>query len=382
MRKIDIMEHLYAVVDYGSSALKVVYSRELNDTPKYFTMQPEIIEVSADAVKGYRKNFSSDPARHAFVGTNDRYYAVGELAQDVFRSTLNLTEPKSNNAIGRTLAAITVAAQLAQINVSKKFRLFLSCLLPAGELVDRDILEDNLREAFKNFDTPMGGLQVNLKYFNCHPEGGGLAVFYEEHCDLADRQLGVIMMGHRNSSCFVVQNSIYRRLRSTDLGFATVVNDIQLATSAYKDKTITAGVATYLLSNGQDKTPLVKMLMRNNPTAREQELDNLLKAIDISKGKFWNSFVQWLAIQLPLDEVVFGGGVAELFKIEMLDYLSGKLPNLPNKNCPAIYLHGGLEYPDNTLIPTDLQARFADVQCLWEKDILPVAKSYWDNVKK
>lgn len=375
------MEYLYAVIDYGSSALKMVYSTQLTDTPQYLMMQPEIIEVAVDDVQEYRKNFNLDPTRYAFIGTNDRYYATGELAQEVFRSTLNLTEPKSNNAIGRTLAAITVAARLAQIDVGKKFRLFLSCLLPAGELVDRDILEANLREAFKNFDTPMGRLQVNLKYFNCHPEGGGLALFYEEHCDLADRQLGVIMMGHRNSSCFVVQNSVYRRLRSTDLGFATIVNDIQLATSGYKDKTITAAVATYL-SKEDDRTPLVKMLLRNNPIAREQELDKLLKAIDLSTRKFWNSFAQWLAIQLPLDEIVFGGGVAELFKVEMLDYLSGKLPNLPDKNCPAIYLHGGLEYSDDTLIPTELQARFADVQCLWEKDIMPIAKSYWLNVSE
>ena len=71
------------------------------------------------------------------------------------------------------------------------------------------------------------------------------------------------------------------------------------------------------------------MLLRNNPTAREQELDGkLLKAIDLATRKFWNSFVQWLAIQLPLDEIVFGGGVGELFKVEMLDYLSDKLPNI------------------------------------------------------
>jgi hypothetical protein len=119
------VEYLYAVIDYGSSAMKVVYSTVLTDTPQYFMMQPEIIEVAVDDVQEYRKNFNLDPTRYAFVGTNDRYYATGELAQEVFRSTLNLTEPKSNNAIGRTLAAITVAARLAQIDVGKKFRLDL-----------------------------------------------------------------------------------------------------------------------------------------------------------------------------------------------------------------------------------------------------------------
>jgi hypothetical protein len=375
------LEYLYAVVDYGSSALKVVFSKELTDTPKYFAMQPEIIEVPVEAVEEYRQKFLSDPVRYAFVGIQARYYAVGELAQEAFRSTLNLAEPKSNKAVGRTLAAIAAAVRLSQIKVGRKFQLFLSCLLPPGELQDRDILEENLRQALLDFDTPLGRLQVNLKYFNCHPEGGGLALFYEHHRgDLADRQLGVIMMGHRNSSCFTVQKGIYRKFRSSDLGFATVVNDIQAATtSAYKDRTLTAAVASYLLSNEEDKAPLANMLLRDTPSARERELDKLLQAIDLSKRKFWNSFSQWLTVQFPFDEIVFGGGVAELFESEMLDYLNGKLPNLPDKNCPAIYLHGGLNYSDNTLISADLQARFADVQCLWEKDIMSIAMSYHGN---
>lgn len=378
------MEYLYAVVDYGSSALKVAFGKELTQTPRYFTMQPEIIEVPVEAVEEYRHNFLTDPVRSAFVGIKDRYYAVGDLAQEAFRSTLNLTEPKSNNAVGRTLAAIAVAAQIAQINSGKKFKLFLSCLLPPGELLDRDILEQNLRQALQNFDTPMGKLQVNLLYFNCHPEGGGLSLFYEEHRgDMADRALGVIMMGHRNTSCFTVQNSVYRKFRSIDLGFATVVNDIQLATSAYKEKSITAAVASYLLSREEDKAPLLKMLLRNTPSAREQELDKLIKAIAIAKKKFWNSLSQWLTVQFPqIDEIVFGGGVAQMFVPEMVEFFQGKLPNLPDKSCPAIYLNGGLEYSDNTVIPKELQARFADVQCLWERDILPTAKSYWNSIKK
>lgn len=378
------MEYLYAVVDYGSSALKVAFGKELTQTPRYFTMQPEIIEVPVEAVEEYRHNFLTDPVRSAFIGIKDRYYAVGDLAQEAFRSTLNLTEPKSNNAVGRTLAAIAVAARLSQINIGKKFKLFLSCLLPPGELLDRDILEQNLRQALQNFDTPMGKLQVNLLYFNCHPEGGGLSLFYEEHRgDMAGRELGVIMMGHRNTSCFTVQNSVYRKFRSIDLGFATVVNDIQLATSAYKEKTITAAVASYLLSREEDKAPLLRMLLRNTPSAKEQELDKLLKAIAIAKKKFWNSLSQWLTVQFPqIDEIVFGGGVAQMFVPEMVEFFQGKLPNLPDKSCPAIYLNGGLEYSDDTVIPKELQARFADVQCLWEKDILPIAKSYWNSIKK
>ncbi len=50
----------------------------------------------------------------------------------------------------------------------------------------------------------------------------------------------------------------------------------------------------------------------------------LLKAIDLAKRKFWNSFNQWLTVQFLFDEIIFAGGVAELFELEMLDYLKGK----------------------------------------------------------
>ncbi len=84
------MEYLYAVIDYGSSSLKVAFTKEINEHPKsenphYFTMSPEVIEVSADAIEKYRSAFKVDPAKYCVVGIDDRYYAVGELARQAFR---------------------------------------------------------------------------------------------------------------------------------------------------------------------------------------------------------------------------------------------------------------------------------------------------------
>lgn len=378
------MEHLYLAIDYGSSLIKVVFGDRLDENPHYFTMQPETIEVSTEAIEEYRSAFVADPARYCFIGVEGSYYAVGGLAQQVFRSTLNLAEPKSNYAVQRTLAAVAIAARLAGIDTAKKFRLFLSCVLPPGELRDRDILKEDLTIALQNFDTPTGKLRVSSWYFNCHPEGGGLSLFYERYRgDLGDRSLGVVMMGHRNASCFTVRHHMSQEFRSSNLGFATVVSDIQALTSAYSEKDLTNAVARYLLGKEEDKEPLTKILLRNTQQAREQELDKLLKAISISKLKFWNAFAQWLAMQLPqIDEILFGGGVAKIFEREMADYFKDKLPNLPEKTYPGVYLQGGLKYPEKTLIPIELQARFADIQCLWEHDILPNAKSYWQNKKE
>ena len=89
---------------------------------------------------------------------------------------------------------------------------------------------------------------------------------------------------------------------------------------------------------------------------------------------------QWLRIQLPnIDEIVFGGGVGRIFAQEIVDRFENKLSNVPGENHQAIYINGGLIYPEGTSIPVELQDRFADVQCLWEKDILVIANEYWSG---
>ena len=120
------MEYLYVVIDYGSSLIKVEYGKELNHCPDYFSMQPEVIKVSPIAIEGYQELFTKSPTNYAYVGTEGTYYAVGRLAQEDFRSTANLSEPKLSCAVERTLAVIAVAAQKSE--VGKKFKLFLSCL--------------------------------------------------------------------------------------------------------------------------------------------------------------------------------------------------------------------------------------------------------------
>ena len=51
------IEHLYAVVDYGSSSLKFVYSQELNENPQYLMMEPEVIEIPATSIDECRQGF-------------------------------------------------------------------------------------------------------------------------------------------------------------------------------------------------------------------------------------------------------------------------------------------------------------------------------------
>ena len=104
-------------------------------------MEPEVIEIPvATSIDECRQGFNIHPVGHAFVGIGGRYYAVGELARTRFHSTMNYQEPKTNNAILRTLAnnailrtlaAIAVAVRLCRIKTGKKsgYSFAVCCLL-------------------------------------------------------------------------------------------------------------------------------------------------------------------------------------------------------------------------------------------------------------
>ena len=379
------MEYIYVVIDYGSSIMKVECDTAFNQSPRYFTMEPETIEIKFSAVSDYRSRKEDQvqaSLTEVFVSVKDLYYAVGKLARQEFRATPNLAQLKLSSAVPRTLAAIWVAAQ--KCAVGKKFKLFLTCVLPPGEYEDRHSLKERLREALLCFDSPTGKLQVNMIYFKCFPEGAGLSMCYDKYRGgLGERKVGVIMMGHRNLSCFMVEDSIQHKFRSSDLGFSTVVLEVQSRTSGYKERDITAAIAPYLLSPSKDQTTLEQLLLQNTPSEREEELAKLVKAIDLAVTNYGNAVVQWLTVQLPnIDELTIGGGAAKIIKDVLANHYRGKLPNEPGKNNSAVYFNGALKYPSDTLVPLELQARFADVQCLWECNIIPTAQAYWEQKKK
>jgi hypothetical protein len=370
------MENLYVALDFGSSSLKCLYSKELSGVPEYLVMGPESIKVIPEAIERYRQKggFQGEVIAHSFVGIEGIYYAVGSLAQKEFQAIPVLGELKSFQAVQRALAAVWVAAQRS--GLGRKFRLLLSCLLPPGEYQDRTKLEEDLRQALKGFDTPTGKHQISMPFFNCHPEGTGLSMWYlSKRGEMLDRKLGVVMLGHRNASCFVVESKVCGKFRPSDLGFAMVVRSIQQATSGYKEEDITRVVASYWAT--EDETQLNGLLLQKTEEARAVEKERLVKAIEIARSIYWNSLSQWLAEKMVgVDEVTVGGGVTALFQEEIRNYFRERLPNLPGEKFCGIFLDGGLKIPDNTTIPSELHSRFADVYCLWERDIHPNAVRY------
>lgn len=367
------MKKLYMALDLGSSVIKVLYTHEEpTECPNYLKVEPEVIEMNDSESDRHRSDPRLDefPLNKVFVSVDDTYYAIGELAREQLRATANIQELKLNYAVPRTLGAVFAAAHKS--GLGKKYALYITCLLPPGEVKDGDSFYQQLNAALKSFDTPTGIHNVSLKYFNCAAEGVGLALFFDKYQpNPPERSRGILMMGHRNMSFFVERNKRYQKLKSSDLGFAQVVSDIQSETSGYKERDLTKVVARYLVSKDKNSAILQSLLLKT-PKLRDAELASLIEEIEKAKTAFWNAAKQWLSIQtIGVDEIIIGGGVARIFERELAIYFKDKLPNLPDKNYSGVYLYGNLKYPANTKIPIELQDRFTDVQGLWERDLIP-----------
>jgi hypothetical protein len=385
--------NLYLTIDLGSSLIKVLHGTQPNKL-NCLTIEPEVAEISAKIMSQYQ-NVAGNPVKRIFVGIGDRYWAVGILAKEEFRATANLLKLKSEFAVQRILAAVWTASQNYDTGRSE-LKIFMSCLLPPGEMQDRDSIESDLTIALKEFDTPSGKIQSKLKYFNCHPEGGGLAEFYtKNHPEIADKRLVIVMLGHRNLSCYTIDSGYAKNYQSSDLGFVSVIKSIQSQTSGYSESAIAEYVPKYIRAV-IDRNPsfndrhnkelarqkLLPMLLRSSDVDRQRELETLAEAIDIARASYWNSISQWLEIQLgQANDVVIGGGTCWLFA-EELDRFIRSLPRIQSNMAIYNRLNAGLRYPNNSNLPVDLQDRFADAYCLWWSDLAVVAERYEKRSKK
>lgn len=375
--------NIFLGVDLGSSLVKVLHSSTVNVEPNYFTIEPEMILVEGHLLDKYRQpHFSPTVAEdYAFVGVGANYYAVGLLARKSFSSTPDLRLLKSSYAVQRILTAVWLAVVKSGGKIGEKgIKLFITCLLPPGELKDVHKMMNSLAEALTSFDTPLGVLQVNLRHFDCHPEGGGLALYYQQfHSQSKSRMLGVVMMGHRNTSVYQLNQGIAQNPRSSDLGFALVAKDIQQMTSGYKERDIVKATAKYLISgvtDVPDDKHLRKILLSIDSADREQELAKLIEAVASAKNAYWNSIKQWLTTQLDeTTDLLVGGGTCRMFTSELRKYVC-QLPEIVGKPESIYFLNAGLKYPSDALIPKELEDRYADVYCLWSLKLAPIASEY------
>ena len=118
-------------------------------------MEPEVIKVSLDSVTSSTEILgATSPENIAWVNINSETFAVGYLALKKYYANAGLKELKYERAIAKTASAVWAASQ--KLKLGCNFQLALACLLPPGELENKQSLGEQLGAALANYITPTG----------------------------------------------------------------------------------------------------------------------------------------------------------------------------------------------------------------------------------
>jgi hypothetical protein len=349
---------LKLAIDFGGSSTKVMATTE--DKSSALVMSPEAIEARSEYLDDYRQQLGADLLHRCFVGVGDRYFAVGSLAVSL-GATQALKRLKSQTVAAKVLAVVSILAN--RWNLGRSFDLELGCLLPPGEFSDRSQLQLELGEALADFDTPLGGLKVDLKAISFYPEGFGIVHLYRLQRP-GTVKFGVIMAGHRNISCYALQGDRLINPATCDLGFKFWIDLILEKTSGYELGSLTDAVAEYWLTKDEG---VLEPILRSTKD-RDRERQQTIETIASTKVLYWQAIQDWLADKLPTDieEVMLSGGTADVLKTDFVDYLKPRLPLRPDcGNRPGIFNNRAFKLPPLD-VPAAYQSRMADVYCLHE----------------
>ncbi|NET13491.1 MAG: ParM/StbA family protein, partial [Okeania sp. SIO1H6] len=315
-------------------------------------------------------NSQSDPPENrAWFCLGQTCKAVGFLAEKRFRATTSLTIPKFELALSKTLSLLWVTKE--KFGLPSEFSIDLSLLLPPSEYNDRFMLEEMLRGAASEFETPSGKMSVNFSSFECKPEGAGVLMYLQSQpkLKLSQRTATLIMIGYRNASLISVSNGSVLDKVSTGLGMNYLIDVIKNHVSIYIPLSVLLSViekAGFNIQEGSDETEeerekIFKVLAPLVSTstimaARSAQLEDIRNAIAVARNEYTNALYSWINPLIPFnnDLMIFCGGTA--------NYLSPELKKFADlKGCE--FLQDDFITIPKKIDSMGLKERLTDVYC-------------------
>lgn len=347
---------LVIAIDFGGSLTKI-YGTSTNHQISGECMESYVIEVTGDSIREYEKHQlgSTNAINRAWIKVEQKYYAVGYLAQSRFLASSRLHQLKYEQAVYKSLAAIWVFQQKWQL--PPQLKVAFACLLPPGEWKDSQKFKQRLLRCASDFVTPHGQLKVEITHFNCKPEGAG--IFMMHRASRGEQNLqrlvsGVVMLGYRNASVMLCRRGVVGDFVTSPLGFISLVKGVIRRTSGYQEDNLASAIA----EAGEDISvqPLQKLLRCSEVEGQKEELELLRQGIFQARAEYVASLIDWLKEQVPLnvDEVVLGGGTA--------DYLYTFLTQHWHQT--QLFWHAEVKIPERFL-PFAIGNRMADVWSLF-----------------
>lgn len=353
--------NLAMTIDLGGSMTKIVVQKLGSDSPLVLLMESQLADFGEASLNGLPKEGkNSDRAWVGFTKPSSNgaeeekvYYSVGALARNRFGGLSQLHELKYELALPKILAAIWLVS--IEMSLSPKFNLYLTVLLPSGEMSDEDILKSRLLSCIKDFDTPDGKMKIKLVLFRTSSEGSGLYLYRKKILGEKLNSISqiIVMLGFRNASAFVARCGVIEPGSTSDFGMHWMLNFLENSVSGL-DKNDPRTIQTIV--EGASNPKLLKKLSRkSSPADIETDFQSISAAIKLAKDEYVRAIVRWLKSLVRASSIVFCGGTAE--------YLRPELERHYSNDSTEIVWHGGV------LIPSEFESllgsnRLADVWAL------------------
>lgn len=299
------MKKVKLTIDFGASATKAIMATDKDSTaiamPPYLS---EIVRIPVFDPQVSKQN-------QCWVTYGGRTFAVGQLAQILMNASFSLNLLKSELAVAKVLAVLWLAKE--QFNLTDVIELDFVCLLPGSELADFDFFRKSLKDALKKFKTPTGTLKVKLSSASAFPEGFGCLTEFLSGSSVIDRDrdsVGVLMAGYRNISFFTSTGGNLSNFATSNLGMASLVQQVIDSTSGYNLETLTPAIVSY--DKSKNLEDLLPVLRKKSEDDRERELKLLVKEIDTAYREYGIKLVSWLDERVAklskLDAFLLAGG--------------------------------------------------------------------------
>jgi hypothetical protein len=285
-------------------------------------------------------------------GGEQQCYAIGNLANVVAKTTRSLRDPKHKSAVLKIMGVLAVMIGKLPSLAGKQLNCHLACVLPPGELNDKEGLKDALESVLsKGFNSVAGFVQGKISYFDCKPEGGPLLLHYRKKHGMEEvekKKITILMTGFRNLSMLYLVKAVAQKKISSELGYVRLLREItNNITWLYSDEKLIETISRY-----EEKLSLNKEIIPDT-----EKFGNALKA---SVSRYYEEIKMWLKenVDPETNLILVGGGAAKSLRPIFAEIFQGK----------EMYVHCSIIEKDWDNMPVKIEQveRYEDVLCLWE----------------
>ena len=295
---------------------------------------------------------------------------------------------KYEGFLPKILAAIGEIALREKI--TEKFDLNLYLLLPYSEYENRQELEQVLRKQLKLYWLAENRTQANLKFYQCYPEGLGVALEVRRKLGIKrwkSKRIGIFVLGYRNANWLLFEEGVFSQeeSQSSSDGASRLLDFAASSLPGISREEIQDAIVTeteeYVNREKQnrEKRLITKVkwsrLIKDRSKSGKIESENRIKvALRAAKLQYWeliSSFLYEVGAG-SVDTIYYAGGSGIFIEDKLREYSgqekvkiqsASELQNLNNESIklPALTEVLGLEgYELEKFISQNLELRSED----------------------